>query len=113
MNCQTVGTPQEAEALRAQGIGAAVSKWGHRFLEYDRRNPEVYTDFIVYTFIVIRAGRRCGAQDVLGRIRWESIINTEGDRFKINQNYAPYYARKFMSDFPRYKGFFQTKVLHG
>ena len=109
MNFHTVSSPEEAAAMRAEGKGAIVSKWGHRFIEYDRRNPEVYTDFVRFTFIVIRAGRRCGAQDVLGRIRWETLTEATGDRFKINQNYGPYYARKFMRDFPKYKGFFLTK----
>jgi hypothetical protein len=51
---------------------------------------------------------------LLHRIRWESMLatKTEDDEpYKLNQNYAAYYARKFMVDHPHLGKVFRTRVL--
>ncbi len=87
-----------------------MSYWAAKFEKFHKENPHVYELFNWFTLELIRAGvKHSGSEMVLGRIRWETTINTTGDRFKINQNYAAYYARKFMEDFPEYAGFFRTR----
>ena len=46
---------------------------------------------------------------VYTRDGWEYDSST----FKINQNFATYYARMFMFDNPQHQGFFRTKELRG
>lgn len=81
------------------------------FEDYHRANPQVYELFKQFTFEVIRSGRRHFSADaVLHRIRWEAAVKTtDSEGFKINNNYAAFYARKFMKDFPQYEGFFRTR----
>jgi hypothetical protein len=33
-----------------------------------------------------------------------------GEEFKINDGWSPYYADKFMSESPRFEGFFRTRT---
>lgn len=81
-----------------------------RFWEYHRANPQVYELFKRFTFEKINRGaQHLGASAVAERIRWETSLNTEGDEFKINNNYRAYYARLFMRDFPEHEGFFRVR----
>ena len=79
--------------------------------EYHQRNPQVYTAFKRFTFQAIGSKRqRFSSMAVIQRMRWESMVSGDDD-FKINNNYAPYYARLFMKDFPQYEGFFETRSI--
>lgn len=85
-------------------------------LKYDwwvfhKANPRVYDLFKRFTFQVIRAGHQHYSADaVCHRIRWHTSVETQGDDFKINNNYAAYYARLFMVEHPQHDGFFRTRV---
>lgn len=79
---------------------------------YHKQNPEVYELFKRYTFQLIRAGHNhYSAKGVFERIRWHSDVETAGEPFKISNNYTPYYARLFMTEFKRHDGFFRIKEL--
>lgn len=90
-------------------------KWAAKFEQFDADNPHIYELVKKYTFDVIRAGkRRIGINSIFERIRWYTDIETRSDdEFKINQNFTPYYARKFMADFPQHHGIFATRQLRG
>ena len=49
------------------------------------------------------------ADALLHRIRWEVAVNTTGDDFKINNDFAALYARKFREQYPEHAGFFETR----
>lgn len=88
--------------------GAMLTKMD--FTKYHADNPDIYKRFRMYTFKAIKAGRtRLGSQMILERIRWHSIVEAQNDMFKINNNYAAFYARLFEAKFPVYKGFFRTR----
>jgi|TARA_R110000822_G_scaffold102454_4_gene228845 hypothetical protein len=82
-----------------------------KFRIYHAENPAIYRAFTRFTFHAIRAGRdKLGANMVIERIRWESMISGAAtDGFKINNNYAPFYSRMFMSDFPENSELFRTR----
>lgn len=81
-----------------------------KFQEYDRQNPDVWAMFTKYAFEALRAGRsRLSANLIFERIRWETLICGSGDRFKVNNNYRPYYARKFHTEYPAYDGAFAIR----
>ena len=81
-----------------------------RFEVWHQQNPEVYRLFKRFAGEGIRAGRKhLGTNMIIERIRWYSAVETTGDIYKINNNFAPYYARMFMKDFPQYDGFFRTR----
>lgn len=82
-----------------------------RFATYHSKNPHVYEMFKKFAFAAAAEKATYSADAVLHRMRWYTEIETRGDRFKINNNYAAYYARMFMKDFPQYRGFFRTRRL--
>jgi len=75
--------------------------WETRFKNYHAENPHVYDLFKRFAFEAIKAGHRVlSAQFIFERIRWETNIVTNGERWKVNNNYRPHYARLFMHDHP-------------
>lgn len=84
-----------------------------RAAEFDAENPEVWRLFHRFTFEVIHKGHRhFGALGIIYRIRWETTVNADyKDGFKVNNNHACYYARKFMGMYPEREGFFRTREV--
>lgn len=83
-----------------------------QFNEFDRDNPGVWELFKRFTLQVINAGHAHYSADcVLHRIRWHTSVDTgRGEDFRINNNYAAGYARKFETEFPRHRGFFRLRA---
>ncbi len=76
------------------------------FSQYHSKNPQIYEEFKRFTFELINAGhRRLGSKQIVERIRWETMITTDGI-FKVNNNYTVDYAYLFEQDFPSYAGIF-------
>lgn len=80
---------------------------------FDRAHPEVWQAFCRFTLERIRAGfRHGGVNAIFERMRWE--LSTPDDhgasRFKINNNYAPFYARWFAECYPEHAGFFRMRA---
>ena len=84
-------------------------KQSQSFEEFDEDNPVVWDLFKRFTGEAIDAGlEHFGSQAILERIRWETTISTSGV-FKINNNFGPFYARKFHRHYPNHDGFFITR----
>ena len=77
------------------------------------KNPDIYRLFKRFTFEALAKNRHkhLGAWLIVNRIRWETSIVTEGDDFKISNDFIAYYARLFMQDHPEHDGLFRTKPL--
>ena len=80
------------------------------FEKFDKNNPHVYELFKKYTFDIMKRGRtQYSAMAIIQRIRWHTEIETDSDdQFKIANAHTPFYARKFMAEFPEYNKFFKT-----
>ena len=79
---------------------------------WHKQNPHVYELFTKFTMQAINRGhRKLSAWLIINRIRWETSIETNGDDFKISNDFIAYYSRLFMHDYPQYQGFFRTKSL--
>ena len=79
---------------------------------WHKENPHVYELFERFTMDAIRRGhRRLSAWLIVNRIRWETMVETTGEDFKISNDFIAYYARLFMALHPEYDGFFKTKQL--
>lgn len=75
--------------------------------KYHKNNPQVYEAFELFTFQVIRSGRKYfSARAIMERVRWNSQIEAKNDLFKINDHQVPFYSRLFESNHPHHKGFF-------
>jgi len=80
------------------------------FEKFDEANPEIWELFKKYAHALIRKGiTHWSADNILHKIRFETAVKSKGDTFKINNNYSAYYARKFMSIYPMYDGFFELR----
>lgn len=81
-----------------------------RFNKYLADNPHVWQAFVKFTMEAICAGhKRLSAELVVNRIRWETLIREKSGEFKINNDLKPFFARKFMADYPEYQGFFELR----
>lgn len=80
------------------------------FEQFDNNNPQIWDLFMRFTFDTILAGhKRFSADSILHRIRWETSVITNNSHHKINNNFSADYARKFMSEFPQFKNFFEIR----
>lgn len=83
-----------------------------RFEKFDAENPSIRRLFIQYANEALKAGRRrIGAKAIAERIRWQAMVETWGDEFKINNNYVSRYARAVAQQRPELAGLFETRTL--
>ena len=81
-----------------------------KFIEFDRNSPEIWNAFKRFTFQAINTGcTHFGAKMVVERIRWDTMLTTSHERFKISNDYTAFYARKFMFHYPQHKNLFAFK----
>lgn len=82
------------------------------YREWDALNPHFYPLFCRFAVQLAERGHRhISSKLIFERVRWESLIKTVGDDYKLNNNYTALYARRFMRDHPQYEGFFRTREL--
>lgn len=90
------------------------TKLKRRFMRFDLDNPKVYELLKHYTFQALARGfQHYGIAALFERIRWHTDIETTDPRFKMNNDYKAFYARKFHMEFPTHKGFFRTRIQKG
>lgn len=77
----------------------------------------IYRYFKHFTFRLAHAGfKHYSARAICQRIRWHydvekrPLVAGESD-YKVNNNYTPYLARKFMDENPQFEGFFELREL--
>jgi len=79
------------------------------FLEYHKTNPHLYDAFKAVAFDAMKMGfKTYGANGIFEIIRWKRAERGEGE-FKINNNYAPLFARLFANEYPQYRAFFKFR----
>ena len=80
------------------------------FAEYHAANPDVYAALRRFALEARRAGRaHLGIKALVERVRWYTTVEARGDAFKVNNSYAPHYARLLMAQEPELAGFFETR----
>lgn len=81
-----------------------------KFLKYHQDNPHVWEAFERFALQAAESGRRrIGSAMILERIRWYSMIETTGDKYKVNNNYKSDYARLFNEKYPQFNDLFPTR----
>ncbi len=82
-----------------------------KFEKYHRENPAVYRAMVLLCQQWInRTGRRkLGINSLVERVRWEIAIATNDPEFKINNNFAPWYARLIMRQEPELAELFDLR----
>lgn len=83
-----------ATAAHPERVPALSSLTGD-FLAYHRANPRVYTELrrIAREYIAATGADKVGAQQLIEAFRWRTHMETRSADFKINNNFAAFYAR--------------------
>lgn len=103
--------PPPARALGG-GRLAEVPRLQERFEAFHLANPLVYRALVRFAGQAIDAGHdRLSIWLLANRLRWEAIVSTTGDDYRINNNFLALYARLAMAKEPRLDGFFETRKL--
>ncbi len=85
-----------------------------RWWKWHQENPHVWALFCRFTFEAITSGRRrYSPWAIINRVRWETGVVTQGEDFKISNDFIAFYSRYFMHTYPQHKGFFATKKMAG
>ncbi len=91
-----------------------------KFKAFDAANPHVYLLFKQFALEALRSGvRKLSSKLIIERIRWEAAITTtgagwsttSGKPFLIDNRFTPWYARKFIRDFPRAASMFELREI--
>lgn len=83
-----------------------------KFERFHRENPHVYRRLVEICLAMKRRGlRRWGAKAAYEICRFQGVLSTSGDQFKLPNSYTSRYARKIMAEVPELAGFFETRKL--
>lgn len=81
------------------------------FRQYDKDNPDIWKHFIAKAKEAYDRGyRKLGSRFIFQWIRWETERPVNSCK-SVNHNFSPYYARKFMQEYPEYEGIFELRQL--
>jgi hypothetical protein len=81
-----------------------------RFQAFHDRNPQVYRALRDMALEMRRRGhRQYGIKALFEVLRFNHAMRTEGDIFKLNNNYTALYARLLMDNEPELDGFFELR----
>ena len=82
----------------------------NEFMAFHEKNPRVYEWFVRFANEALDAGRpRYSARTILHRLRWYTDIETDGDDFKINDHWSPFYSRMLAKEDERFSDFFEFR----
>ena len=79
------------------------------FRVHSNEHPEIYEAFRKFALKAMSVRSNYSARAIFHALRWETMIDS-GEEFKINDGWSPFYADKFMSESPRFEGFFRTRT---
>lgn len=75
--------------------------------------PQMYGMFRRFALEMANRREHYSARGIIHRMRWETIVNDGSSNYKVNDHWSPFYARKFMFEYPRFEGFFRTNDQKG
>jgi hypothetical protein len=81
-----------------------------KFNRFHQRNPHVYHLIVDISKRMKRSGiRKFGMKGVFEYLRWQYSMQTQGERYRLNNIYTSIYARLVMETEVELKGFFETR----
>ena len=81
-----------------------------RFEAFHIANPHVFDALQAMALGLRDVGvEKWGIAGLFEVLRWQSAIRTDGDPYKLNNNYRALYARMLMEREPRLAGFFDVR----
>lgn len=81
-----------------------------QFLAYDRDRPDMYRELVKLAREWQEKGRgRWSINGMFEVLRWQRYIDYGDDKYKCNNNYRAFYARKLMAEYPEFHGMFELR----
>lgn len=88
------------------------SSLDERFRDFHAANPHVYENLRLMALRLKRQGRsRIGIKMLFEVMRYEYLIHTEGDSYRLNNSFTSRYARLLAENEPALRGIFETRSL--
>jgi len=83
-----------------------------RFVDFHTKSPDVYHALVTLArqWLLNTGRKKLGIKTLFERARWELALTTSDPDFKLNNNYAPYYARLIMHQEPDLDGMFDLRT---
>jgi hypothetical protein len=82
-----------------------------RFEAFHRQNPHVFDAIEVLTWEMKKwKWPKASISLIYERLRWIHAIKTQGDKYKLSNDFRAYYARLVMAKNPALKGFFGLRT---
>ena len=82
------------------------------FVRFHSDNPRVYRRLVALARKAKRRGaRRLGMKMLFELLRWDHLLKTSGEPFKLCNSYTSRYARLIMDQEPDLDGIFSTRAL--
>ena len=92
-------------------------KWDEtkgKFRKFHFANPHIYQTFSIYSWDAANVGHKVFSHWlIMNRIRWDSLIQTDGEKYKIPNEFIAFYARMVMIRHPQLGAFFKIKRMKG
>jgi len=81
-----------------------------RFAAFHKANPHVYSVLKKEALRMKWLGfKKFGMKSLFEVLRWQSGIQTQGEPWKLNNDFTACYARKLMAEVPALEGFFEVR----
>ena len=103
-------TPIAPTAPANHARGATLEE---QFAAFHSANPHVYQALRRHALAMVRRGQhKIGIKMLFEVLRWQHAMTTTdaASAFKLNNNYAPFYARLLMDNEPELSGAFETRT---
>lgn len=82
-----------------------------KFEAFHKENPHVLKAIALKGMQLKRAGHKvAGMKMVFEVLRWDHMLTTSDEPFKLNNNNAPFYTRLIDEQYPELKGFFTRRT---
>lgn len=86
----------------------------NRFIDYDKKNPEIYKWFKWYAYRLFEQGKKhIRSKRIFEDLRDEPALSSEGRFFKADNRYTGCYARKLILEDPKFKDLFELRKTPG
>ncbi|MEM1212977.1 MAG: hypothetical protein AAGI68_11855 [Planctomycetota bacterium] len=108
----------DEQSVRGVGLFADMGRQSRtreplwvRFERFDDQHPEVYRAFCrIVEQLLQRRRTHYSADAILHVIRYETAISgADVEPYKINNDYAAFYARKWLAEHPAHPAFFALR----
>lgn len=89
-----------------------MAKTKEQFARHIEENQEFYNTFCFFAHKARKTLKHCAVELIFNQCRWYANVEMENEElWKVNNDWKPFYSRKYMDDYNCH-GFFRTRISH-